>query len=51
MNIQEQLIERGYKKYVSKSNAVFKMTDTLFQKKITDVVFDFICSLLCFIIS
>lgn len=36
MNIQEQLIERGYKKYVSKSNAVFKMTDTLFQKKVVD---------------
>ena len=36
MNIQEQLIKHGYKKYISKSNAVFKMTDTLFQKKVVD---------------
>lgn len=36
MNIQDQLISKGYKKYVSKSNAVFKSTDTLFQKKVVD---------------
>lgn len=36
MNIQDQLIRKGYKKYVSQSNTVFKMTDTLFQKKVVD---------------
>jgi hypothetical protein len=36
MSIQEKLLEKGYKKYVSKSNAVFKSTDTLFQKKVVD---------------
>lgn len=36
MNIEDVLIEKGYKKYVSQSNSVFKMTDTLFQKKVVD---------------
>ena len=36
MNIQQELNKKGYKKYVSESNRVFKMTDTLFQKKVVD---------------
>lgn len=34
--LQEDLLSRGYKKHVSESNKIFKMTDTLFQKRISD---------------
>ena len=34
--LQEDLISRGYKKYISEGNKIFKMTDTLFQKRISD---------------
>lgn len=38
MDIQKQLLNAGYKKYVSKSNEVFKATDTLYQKCIKDEI-------------
>jgi len=34
--LQQDLISRGYKKHVSEINKTFKMTDTLFQKRISD---------------
>lgn len=34
--LQQDLISRGYKKHVSESYKTFHMTDTLFQKCITD---------------
>lgn len=34
--LQEDLISRGYKKHVSEIHKTFKMTDTLFQKRISD---------------
>lgn len=34
--LEQKLIDLGYKKHVSESNRIFKSTDTLFQKKVTD---------------
>lgn len=36
MPLQEYLILRGYEKYVAESYKTFHMSDTLFQKRITD---------------
>lgn len=37
-DLQEKLIANGYKKYVSHSNQVFKNTDTLYQKCVSDEI-------------
>jgi len=34
--LQDQLVSKGYKKWVSEATRKFKMTDTLYQKCITD---------------
>lgn len=36
INLQQDLLNKGYRKHVSKHHLTFKMTDTLYQKRITD---------------
>lgn len=36
LSLHDQLVAKGYKKWVSESNRIFKMTDTLYQKQIDD---------------